>query len=94
MTEDEQIGEIKRFMPETYAAIQAKAKAIGNQAFVWVRRGLRGEPNCFFAVEDRREVGTAFDRGDIMSELQRCRRLYGHVNIVLFASEGVFDGAH
>jgi len=41
------IEEIKRFMPETYKSIQAKSQEIGNEAFVLVRKGLRGEANCF-----------------------------------------------
>jgi len=84
------IEEIKQFMPETYAAIQAKAAAIGNDAFVWVRQGLRGHPDFFYASEDGRVMGTPFKRPGIMSELERYRRLYGDVNIVFFASEGVF----
>lgn len=84
------IEEIKRFMPATYTAILAKAEVVGNEVFVWVRRGLRGEPNCFYAIEGLRVVGQPFDRGDVYRELVRWQRLYGPVDVVFFATEGVF----
>jgi hypothetical protein len=58
-----QIADIKRFMPATYQAIQDKAAEIGNVAFELVRRGLRGEANCFYAFEAGRVVGTPFAAG-------------------------------
>jgi hypothetical protein len=60
------IEDIKRFMPETYAAIQQRAYEIGNDAYVQVRKGLRGEPNCFYAFERGRVVGTPFSISNIM----------------------------
>lgn len=60
---------IKRQMPETYKYIQAKAEEIGNVAYELVRRGLRGEANCFYAVEAGRVVGTPFSVGPISDEL-------------------------
>lgn len=51
---------IKNEMPDLYASIQLKAKSIGNEAFTWVRRGLQGEPNCFYGFENGRVVGTPF----------------------------------
>jgi hypothetical protein len=68
----------------------AKAAVVGNEVFVWVRRGLRGEPNCFFAIEGSRVVGQPFNRGDVRSELVRWQGLYGAVDVVFFATEGVF----
>jgi hypothetical protein len=85
-----QIEEIKRSMPETYAAIREKAQAFGNDVYAWVRQGLRGYPDFFYALEGRRIVGTPFDRGDVMSELARWQREHGDFNIVFFADEGVF----
>lgn len=55
------INEIKRHMPGVYASIQRKAAQIGDDAFKLVRRGLRGEPRCFYAMEGGRVVGTPFD---------------------------------
>ena len=51
---------IKTKMPDLYASIQLKAKSIGNEAFTWVRRGLQGEPNCFYGFEKGHVVGTPF----------------------------------
>lgn len=55
------IAEIKAHMPSTYASIQEKARHIGGQAYELVRRGLRGERDCFYAIEAGRVVGTTFD---------------------------------
>lgn len=85
------IEEIKRCMPATYASIKDKATVIGNEAFTWVRRGLRGEPNCFYALEAGRVAGTPFTRGDVMSEIARCKALYGDWSAVYWFSEGCFD---
>ena len=54
------INEIKDYMPAVYAAIKARAEVVGNGAFELVRRGLRGEPGCFWALEGGRVVGTPF----------------------------------
>lgn len=49
---------IKSRMPEVYASVKRKAAEIGNVAFELVRRGARGEPGCFYAVERGVAVGT------------------------------------
>ena len=51
---------IRTRMPDTYKAIKLKADSIGNTAYEYVRRGLRGEANCFYAFEKFNVVGTAF----------------------------------
>jgi hypothetical protein len=81
---------IKTKMPVTYAAIKAKAQAVGSDVYVWVRHGLRGAVDCFYAVEAGHVVGTPFKRGDVMAELRRWQRLYGDVTVCFFATEGVF----
>lgn len=58
----EGLATIKASMPRTYADIQAQAKARGNQAYALVRRSLKGEPNCFYAMEGGHVVGTPFDQ--------------------------------
>jgi hypothetical protein len=63
------IEEIKQYMPETYKSIKAKAGSAGNVAFELVRRGLRGEVNCFYAFEGGRVVGTPFNLPAITSDL-------------------------
>ena len=86
------IDEIKRFMPATYSAIKTKAEEVGNDAFVLVRRGLRGEPNCFYAFEAGRVVGTVFtgknlDGTGIQDEVARYLVQFGVSNVVIFASD-------
>ncbi len=55
------IAQIKAHMPNTYASIKLKAQQVGGQAYELVRRGLRGERDCFYAIEAGYVVGTAFD---------------------------------
>ena len=85
------IEEIKRFMPATYACIKDKAAVIGNEAFTWVRCGLRGEANCFYAFEAGRVVGAPFNRADIMAETARYMVQFGCTHIVIWASECCTD---
>lgn len=49
-------------MPKTYAHIRQRSAPddLGTQAFALVRRGLRGEANCFWAMEGGHVVGTPF----------------------------------
>lgn len=56
----EEIALIKASMPRVYAAIKEKAAVIGNDAYTLVRRGARGEADCFYAFEGGRVVGTPF----------------------------------
>lgn len=55
---------IKTLMPNVYESIQAKAESVGNDAFALVRRGLAGQPGCFYAFEAGHVVGTPFGRDD------------------------------
>jgi hypothetical protein len=55
------LEEIKRHMPETYKAIQRKAAEIGREAFRFVRQGVAGQPNRFYAMERGWVVGHPFD---------------------------------
>jgi hypothetical protein len=88
------IDEIKRFMPETYKHIQAKALEIGNEAFTLVRRGLRGEANCFYAFEGGRVVGTPFSTGPLPDHVKALMVEFGAAFVCLFqAKDGVADGA-
>ncbi len=54
------IAEIKQYMPETYKSIKERAYLVGNDTYTLVRRGLRGEPNCFYCIERGRVMGTPF----------------------------------
>lgn len=58
---------IKTRMPETYDQIRRKAQQQGDEVYGLVRRGLRGEPNCFWAMEAGYVVGTPFSQDHPMS---------------------------
>ncbi|MDO9235987.1 MAG: hypothetical protein Q7U28_08145 [Aquabacterium sp.] len=87
------ISEIKQFMPETYASIKSKSEAIGNEAFVLVRRGLRGEANCFYAFEQGRVMGTPFTLTDIARDVAQAMVTFGCAHVCIWA-EGASNGAH
>ena len=80
------IEEIKRFMPETYKHIGEKAAEIGNLAFELVRRGLRGEANCFYAFEGGRVVGTPFTPGPLPDHVARLMIEFGGAFVCIFNS--------
>lgn len=86
-TVDQQIANIKAHMPEVYASIQAKAEAMGKPAFALVRRGLRGEANCFYAFEHGHVVGTPFNQTDVMPEIAKYMVQFGCDHIVVWACE-------
>jgi hypothetical protein len=79
------IDEIKRFMPETYKSIKAKSEAIGNEAFVLVRRGLRGEANCFYAFESGRVVGTPFNLVEVARDIAQYMVTFGVSHCCIWA---------
>jgi len=69
MSVQQKTDQIKQFMPETYKAIKARADLIGNQAYHLVRRGLAGEPNCFWAMEAGHVMGTPFNLVDVQRDV-------------------------
>ena len=89
------IEEIKAFMPSTYEHIQAKAGEIGNRAFELVRRGLRGEANCFYAFEGGRVVGTPFVCGPLPDHIAKLMVEFGTAMVCIFDTpERVAHGAN
>ena len=86
------LAEIKGYMPETYKSIQAKAAPaqLGNAAFSLVRRGLRGEPNCFYASEGGRTVGAPFAHldGGIMADVALAMVCFGSRHWVVWQQPG------
>ncbi len=48
---------LKRYMPRTMECIEDRVQHFGPEARALVRRGLRGEPGCFYAVEAGHVVG-------------------------------------
>lgn len=79
------IAEITNNMPETYKAIQARAAAGASDTFNLVRRGLRGESNCFYALERGRVVGAPFDH-PVMDEVAANMVQWGCSYVCIFPS--------
>lgn len=81
-----QIAEIKARMPAVYQSIQDKAEDIGKVAYSLVRRGLRGEPNCFYAFERGRVVGTPFAAQSVTDEIARYMVQFGVLHVAVWAN--------
>lgn len=89
------LAEIKVHMPKLYDHIQCQAKVRGREVFALVRRGLKGESNCFWACEAGRVVGTPFAT-DVSAEVARLIVQFGFGFLCMF-QEGqkvVGDGTH
>lgn len=89
---------IKRQMPLTYAAIQDKAKAIGNRAFTYVRHGVAGRANQFYAMEAGHVVGQPFEMEREMAERVGALIAQYGCSFMIFwapaAQQGGADGTH
>jgi len=83
-TVEQQIQDIKDHMPETYKSIQARAVKHGREAFAHVRRGLRGEPDCFYAVENGFVMGTPFHKTDAMPTTAYYMVAFGLQSVVIW----------
>lgn len=81
---EQEIAEIKAHMPEVYQCIKAKAEEMGKEAYALVRRGLRGEPNCFYAFERGYVKGTPFTLTDIMRDIAYLMVAYGSAHVCIF----------
>ena len=84
MTIDEQLQTIKTKMPQTYGEIQKRVAASGNQVFALVRKGLRGEANCFWAMEAGHVMGTPFAQG-IEEKVAKYMVEFGCAHVCIFA---------
>jgi hypothetical protein len=69
-----QIEDIKRFMPEAY---------------VLVRKGLRGEANCFYAFERGRVVGTPFNLVEVTRDIAQYMVTFGCAHVCIWAQATV-----
>ena len=85
---------IKSSMPLTYAAIQDKAKSLGNSAFGLVRKGLAGRTNCFYAVENGHVVGCPFDLPGVSDEVARVVVQFGLQMLIMWAPDAQQGGNH
>lgn len=82
-----QLKVIKDHMPETYKAITEKAGQIGRAAFGFVRHGVAGQANKFYAVERGRVVGTPFDLPGVADEVARVIVQFGCTFLIMWAPE-------
>lgn len=94
---DAQLATIKAHMPMTYKAIKDKAGEIGNRAYGFVRLGIAGKPNTFYAIEAGTAVGTPFVNVVGADQLADYIRQFGCTFLILWAAEaqqGGTDGTH
>jgi hypothetical protein len=82
-----QLKLIKDQMPETYKAITDKAGLIGRSAYNYVRRGVAGQPNKFYAMERGHVVGTPFDLPGLSAEMAQYVCQFGAKHWVMWALE-------
>lgn len=91
---DAQLALIKDHMPMTYKAIKDKAGEIGNRAYGYVRSGIVGKPNTFYAIEAGRAVGTPFVNVVGADQLADYIRQFGCTFLILWAAEAQQGGGH
>lgn len=84
---------IKGHMPQTYAAIQDRAQAVGKRVFADVRAGLRGEPGRFYAIEGGHVVGTPFGI-HVTPEIAALMLEFGAQHVAMFATDTEAGHAH
>lgn len=80
-----QLAFIKQQMPLTYQAIQRKAAEQGNGVFGLVRKGIKGQPNCFWAAESSHTVGTPFVGLTNADQLADTIRQFGCAHVCIVA---------
>lgn len=80
------INAIKANMPQTYKGIQEKAQREGSHVYALVRRAVRGEPNCFYAVEGGWVAGTPFNMPDVHATLAQYMVTFGCAHLLMWAA--------
>ena len=91
-----QIKVVKDHMPRVYQAIREAAEVRGAGFYNLVRRGMWGEPNCFYAFEGGRVVGTPFE-GPVSDEVAAQIVQFGAAFVMMLApakDSGGADGTH
>lgn len=77
---------IKNQMPQTYQSIKDKANESGKEAYALVRRGLKGEANCFWAMEAGHVMGTPFNLVGIGADIAHLMCQFGCRHVVMWAT--------
>lgn len=89
----EKLETIKRSMPNVLACIEDRAQHFGQEAYALVRRGLRGEPGCFYAIEAGYVVGTPLGMdGKLLQEAADFMALFGSTHVCMWPAR-VWGGA-
>lgn len=93
--EDRQLKQIRDRMPKVYEAIKAKAGELGNEAYALVRRGVRGEPRCFYACENGLKAGTYWETA-VPTDVAELAARYGVAFVCMWPEPGQegTNGAH
>lgn len=82
---ERKVAEIKAHMPNTYTSIKERAEK-HKGTFALVRLGLRGEANCFYAIEAGRVMGTPFT-GEIQRDVAHAMVSFGISHAVIWAEQ-------
>ncbi len=82
---ERKVAEIKAHMPNTYASIKDRAEK-HKGTFSLVRAALRGEANCFYAIEAGRVVGTPFT-GEVQRDVAAMMVSFGISHAVIWADQ-------
>lgn len=83
------IATIKTHMPETYKSIKAKAENLGPATYSLVRAGIKGQPNCFYAFERGRIVGTPFTLTEIARDVAQLMCTLGVQHCIVWPEHSV-----
>lgn len=88
------IAFIKQQMPLTYQSIQRRAADQGNGVFGLVRKGIKGQTNCFWATERGHVVGTPFVSLSAADQTADTIRQFGCAHVCMLAELPAAGGGH
>ena len=86
---------IKTHMPNVKQQLKDKAEELGSGVWKLMRRGMAGEPNCFYAFEARCVVGTPFAAPSVQDDVAVHLVRFGvaHVMVLADVPAAVMGGA-
>mgnify|MGYP001563619524 CR=1 FL=1 len=95
MEVEAQLALIRASMPLTYDEIRREAAGPrGRGTYGLVRRGLRGDANCFYACEGGHVVGAPFDQQNVNAEAALLMVQFGMGFLVMWPLIGEIDGTY
>lgn len=88
-SERQQLATLQQHMPIVLGMVRERAAVMGNEVYALVRRGMRGEPGCFWAMERGHVVGTPFSGQAIEADVAALMVQFGcqHVCILGLCAE-------